>query len=129
MFPQVGVDYIGIVGVELDAVRAGVGVHVQDLLPGLAAITAAKHAAFAVRTIRPAHAGDIDGARIGGMHDDAAHLAHVFEANMGPALAAIHRLEDAIAGAEIGAVQPFAGADIDDIRMRGGHGDVAHGTG
>jgi hypothetical protein len=128
VFPEVGVQDVGIIGVELDAVRAGIGVHVQNLFPRCPAVAAAKHAAFAVRAIRAPHAGDIDGGWIGGVHDDAAHLAHVLEPDMGPALAAIHRLENAIAGAEIGTVQAFACADIDHIGMRRRHGDIAYRT-
>ena len=51
------------------------------------------------------------------MNDQAPHLLHVREPDVDPCGAAIDRLEDPVADAEIRAVQTFTGADVQDVRV------------
>ena len=63
------------------------------------------------------------------MDDDAADLLDVAETDVRPGAAAVGRLEDAVADAEVGTVQAFAASDVEDVGMRRRDGDVADRSG
>ena len=50
--------------------------------------------------------------------DDLRDLLAVAQAEVRPRLAGVGGLVDAVAGREVGALQPFAAADVDDVRVR-----------
>ncbi len=62
--------------------------------------------------------GDEDDLRVRRMDDDAADLLDVGQTDPRPGFAAVGRLEDAVADAEIRPVEAFAGADVDHLGMR-----------
>ena len=72
------------------------------------------------------HACDEDDAGVRGMHHEASNLLDIREADVLPGPAAVGRLEDAVADAEVRPVQALAAADIQHVGMRRGDRDVAH---
>src|SRR5689334_4391787 len=61
---------------------------------------------------------DVDEIGIVGMDDDVADLLRTSEPDVLPGLPAIARLEHAIALRDVGSHVRFAGADVDDARIR-----------
>ena len=60
---------------------------------------------------------------------DLRDLLAVAQAEMRPGFARVGRFVDAVADGQIGPMQAFAAADIDDVRIRNRHRDRADGTG
>ncbi len=96
-------------------------------MPGLAAVGGAKEAAFGVGAIGMAESGDEDDVGIGGMDDDFADGAGIFEAYVFPGFAGIDRFVDAVALGEIATDAGFAGANVDGVGIGGGDGEGADG--
>ena len=67
--------------------------------------------------------------RISRVHRDLGDLLPVTQSQMGPGLARIARLIDPISHRKIRTLQPFAAADVDDVRIGDRHRDRTHGTG
>src|SRR5436190_3950961 len=76
--------------------RAGVLVHEQHALPGLAAVLRAIDAALGLRAVTVALRGDEDDVGIGRVDHDAADAAGRFETHVRPCAAGVRRLVDAI---------------------------------
>ena len=85
-------------------------------------------AAFGIGVVDVAESGDINAVGIGRVDDDAADLARAFETDMGPGLARVGGFEHADAVGVLAADIGLAGADIDDVRVRGSHRDGADGA-
>ena len=73
--------------------------------------------------------GDEDDVGVGGIDGDCADLLGVAQAEVGPGLARVGGLVDAVAGGEVGAGEAFAAADVDDVGIGGSDGDGADGAG
>src|SRR4029078_7293709 len=78
---------------EVDRARAVVDV--EDPRPGLAAVRRLVDAALRVVRVEVAGGGDVDGARIARVHEDASDVVRIGEAQVAPGLPAVRRLEDA----------------------------------
>src|SRR5579863_1919455 len=68
------------------------------------------------------HGGE-DTIRIARIDRQRRNLLPVNQTEMSPGLARIRRFVDAIAYRKIGSVQSLAAADVNDVRIGGGHGD------
>src|SRR5262249_31314122 len=66
---------------------------------------------------------------IGRIDDDRGDLLGILEPGILPGLATIGRLVEPVADGEIGALQTFAGADVNDVGIGRAHRKVTDGTG
>ena len=114
--PEHGVHDVGVRGIEGDVDAAGVLVLVEHLLEGLAAVGGAEEAALRVGAVRMAQHRDEQAVRVARIDDDLRNLLAVAQAQVRPGLAGVGGLVDAVAGGEVGALQPLAAADVDDVR-------------
>src|SRR5205823_5556406 len=105
--------------------RAGVLVGPEDFLPRRAAVARAEHAALRVRAVRMAERCGVDDVRVGRMHDHAADLLRIVEADVRPRLPAVGRLVHAVALGDVGAHVGLAAADVNHLRIRRRHGQRA----
>src|SRR5262249_17878642 len=113
--PQVGVECLRVPRVERERDRAGVLVLVQHLLPATAAIRGPEHAALLVWAIRMSEDGHVDTVRILRINEHGTNLLAVTKPQVLPALAPIDRFVDAVAHGQIGSLQPFAAAHVNDL--------------
>ncbi len=93
-------------------------VHEQHLLPGLAAVPGAEHAALGVGAPHMAQHGHEYDVGVGGIDDDPRDLSHVTQPHELPALARVGRHEHAATVHYVIARVPFPGAHPDDVRVR-----------
>ena len=84
----------------------------------LAAVGRAEDAALRVRAVRMAEHRDEDAVGIARIDGDLRDLLAVAQAEVRPGLAGVGGLVDAVADGEVGALQAFAAADVDDVRVR-----------
>ena len=82
-------------------------------------------AAIGIGVIDMAESGDVNAIGVGRVDHNASDLARGFEADMGPGLARVGGFEHADAIGVLAADIGLAGADVDDVRIRRGHGDGA----
>ena len=87
--PEHGVDGLGIARVEGEVHGAGALVLVEYLLPGLAAIGGAEHAALGVGTVGVAEHGDEEAVGIARVHEDGGDLLGVAQSEVTPRLAGV----------------------------------------
>ena len=125
-------------GREDDARVGGIGREVDDAgrivdgeraPPALAAVAGAEHAAFRVRSEQVPERRDQHDIRIARVDEDLADVARALEADVTPALAAVARAVDAVAGGDVVARVRLAGADVEDARIRRRNRERADGTG
>jgi hypothetical protein len=95
----------------------------KDLLPGLATVERTVDAALGVRFVDVAESGDVDAVGVGGIDGDLADLTGFGEADVMPGLAGVSGFEDTDAVGVLAADVGLAGADVDDVRIRGCDGD------
>ena len=100
-------------------------IEVEDLLPGRPAVDGLEDSALDVGAVRVAQRRHVDDVGVVRVNDQAADLLHVGEADVLPVLTEVGRLEDTVPYRQIGAVEPFAGAHVDDVRMRGRDREIA----
>ena len=127
--PEDGVDGLGIARVEGEVHGAGALVLVEHFLPGLAAIGGAEDAALRIWTVGVAEHGDEEAVRIARVHEDGGDLLSVAQSEVTPRLAGVSGFVHAVADGEIGTLEAFAAAYVDDVGIGGGEGDGADGTG
>ena len=127
--PEDGVDGLGIARVEGEIDGAGVFVLVEHLLPGLAAVGGAEDAALRVGAVGVAEHGDEEAVGIVRVDEDGGNLLAVAQAEVAPGLAGVGRFVHAVADGEVGALQAFAAADVDDVGVGGRDGEGADGAG
>src|SRR5581483_8141692 len=125
--PHGGVENVRVGGIERDIDGAGLVVHIDDLLPGLAAVGGAEEAAFGVRAPGVAEGRDEDDVGIARVHDDAGDVARVVEADVRPGLTGVHGFIHPVAEGDVAANAGFAGADVDDVGIGRRHGNAADG--
>src|SRR5262249_57186345 len=80
-------------------------------------------------SIRMTEHSDQDSIGIAGVYDYSADLLGVGQPHVTPGLAAISGLVDSIASRQVRALEPFAGADVYDIRIGGSDCQRADGPG
>ena len=118
--PHPGVEYARVGGVHRQVRRARVRVHLEDELPGLAAVFGAIHAALRVRCPDLALDGDVGEIGVGRMHLDLGDLAGLRQPHERERLARVRRLPEPLAlRRRHAADRRLAGADVDDVRIRG----------
>ena len=116
--PRAGDDDVRILLRHLQARATGVLIDEQHVLPGLAAVFAAEHAAFLLRTGGAAERADEHEVFVRRMDDDRADAAGVGKSHLRPRLAGVGRLVDAVAHHVHVADRPgFTGAGPHDIRI------------
>ena len=103
------------------------GVDVEGLLPGLAAIGGHEDAAFLVGAGVVAERADVGDVGVEGIEGDAGDVVGVLEAEVAPGLAAVERFVDAVAEANAVAGVGLAGAEPDDVGVMRVDGDIADG--
>ena len=123
VLPHPGVEDLGVRGIDGQVAGPGLGIDVEDLLPGLAAVERPVDAAVLVRAPEVALGGDVDDVGIDRVDDDAADEAGLGQAHVLPGLAGVLGLVDAVAGGHGIAGRGLARADPDDIgvALRDGH--------
>ncbi len=127
-FPGSRDQRVGVGGVHAEAGAAGIGVDEQRAGPGLAAVGGLENTALLLRAGEAAGGAHVDDIGIGGVHDDAADAAGFVEAHMGPGLAGVGRLVDAVAHHVAIADGPgFAGPGPDDVVIRARERERADG--
>ena len=116
--PQNRVDIVGIGGIECQIYRAGVLILIKHLLPSLAAVGGAKHAALHIGTIRMAKHGHENAVRIARVHQNRRNLLSIPQSKMPPGFARIGGFVHSVANREIRPLHTLAAANINDIRLR-----------
>ena len=123
--PQRREHHVRVLPIDLDVDGAGLVVAEQHLLPRLAAVGALEDAALVARLAVAAEVGDEDDVGIGRMDADLRDRVGVREADVGPRLAGVGRLVDAVARLDVAADARLAHADEDDVGIGFGDGDGA----
>ena len=116
--PDGGVEHAGVAGVQADVDGAGVLAHEEHALPGIAAVHRPEDAALLVRPEGVSERRDVDDVGILGVHPHGADLAALAQADVGPRLAAVGRLVDAVALSEVGPDAALPRAHVDDVGVR-----------
>ena len=116
-FPEHGVDRVRVVRRELQVRATRVLVLGEHLFKRQAAVRGAVDPSLGVRSIGVAEDRDKQPLGVPRIDDDARDLLPVAEAEVRPGRAGVRGLVDAVAGGEVGALQSFAGADVDDVRV------------
>src|SRR5260370_5174481 len=101
----------------------------KDVLPVLAPIWRWENPAVGVGAVGMAKSSDEGNIGIGGMDNDGANVASVFQSDVVPGFAAIVRTVDAVTERDIAANAGFAITDINYIRIGIGDGNSADGRG
>ena len=115
--PQCRVQDVGIAGIEGDVDAAGLGVLVEDLLPGLAAVAGAEDPAlFVVGKGMPQRSDEGD-VRILRVDDQASDGMGIGQADEFPGRAGIDRLVHAVTAHDIAADAGFAGSNVNHVRV------------
>ena len=96
---------------------------------GLAAVGGAVEAALGVGAVGVAEDGDEELVGIARIDGDLRDLLAVAQAEVGPGLAGVGGFVDAVADGEIGTLESFAAADVDDVGIGGSDGESADGAG
>src|SRR5229473_4217189 len=127
--PQHRVNRLRVRGIESEIGGAGVFVLVENFLESLSPVGGAENAALGVGAVRMALGGDENAVGIFRVDEDRGDLLRVVEVlQMRPGFSSVGRFVDTIAGREIGALQSFAAADIDDVRIGRSNGESADGA-
>src|SRR5689334_9204069 len=87
--PQGREEDAGIVGIHGQLIASGLFIPKQNLLPGLSSIRRAKDSSFGVRAVGVAQSGYQNNVRIARVHDHAANVVRIMQANVPPAFAAV----------------------------------------
>src|SRR6266581_1568385 len=128
-FPHRSKENVGILRIKNDVDAAGAVVQVENFLPGFAAIAGAENSALGVFAVGMAQSGDEGDVGIGGMNDDLADVARVFQPNVVPGLAGVVRTVNTITEGDVATNAGFARADINDIGIGVRDRDAADGGG
>src|SRR5205814_8787540 len=115
----------GVRRIHREVGRAGGVVAEQDLGPRLAAVCGLVNPALGVWPERTALRGDVGDVGVCRMNTDARNLLRLGEADEGPGLTTIRRLEDAVAVGDVAADRVLACPHVDDVAIRFAHPDRA----
>src|SRR5712664_2054568 len=128
--PQHRVDRLRICGIESEIGCAGVFVLVENFLESLAAVGGAEDAALGVGTVGMSFGGNENAVGIFRIDEDRGDLLGVAEVlQMRPGFSGVGGFVNAIAGREIRALQTFATAGVNDVRIGWSNGQRADGAG
>src|SRR5207244_3452455 len=86
---------------------------------------AAEETALFVRAVRMAQRGNKNDVGVFRIDDDGTDVARVFQSEVLPCLASVHRLVHAVAIADVAANAGLARTHIDDVVIGRGNGDAA----
>ena len=114
-----------ILRIKHDVDGAGAIIEIKNFFPGLAAIARAENAALRVGAVSVAESRNKNDVGIRGMNDQRTDVTRVFEADVGPRLAAVGGFVDAVAKRNVAADAGFAGADVNDVGIGIGNVDGA----
>src|SRR6516165_10628300 len=103
--------------------RTGIGVAIEHLAPGLAAVARTEDPAFLACTEHIAEYRDIDEIGVVGMDLDAANESGFTEAQMAPGAAGISRFVNAVAPGHVEPDLGLPGAGINHVRVRASDGE------
>src|SRR5205823_1937375 len=123
--PEGGVDDARIGGVDDHVGAAGVRVLVEDALEGFSAVDGAEDPALLVWTIWMPEHGDEEAVGILRIDGDLRNLLALPKAKVLPAPPAVDGSVDPVSRGQVGPLQAFAAAHIDDVRVRKRDGDGA----
>ena len=113
--------------IEEDIDAAGGVVDEENALPCLAAIDRLKDASLLLRTIRMSECRDERAVGVRWIDRNARDASGLLQANVRPALAGIRRPVHAKADGDVASNERLAGADPDDVRIRGRDSNRADG--
>ncbi len=125
--PHGGVHHRGVGGIPGEIHGPGRIVHVQLLLPMLAAVGRQVHAALGVGAEHVPHRGHQHPIRIVRIHQNAPDVVGGLEPDVGPRIPGIVRPVDSVAGGNVVARSDLSGSDVDDVGIGRGDGQGAHG--
>ena len=120
--PHAGEEGAGVGRIDHQVAGAGLLVHEEHVLPGDAAVERAVDAALGLGRVAVADRRRVDDVRVGRVHDDAADPARSLQPHVGPRLAGVQRLPDAVADRHVGADERLAGPGPHDVGVRRRHG-------
>src|SRR5215213_1694671 len=124
-FPQRCVDDFRVLGIDRDVDRAAIGISIEDLAPGRAAVARLVHAAIWALTAVAPESADQDFVAIVRVNADAREVLHRLEADIFPRLARVGRFVDAVSGHDVAAKLGLASCEIHYIRVGFAHCDAA----
>src|SRR5207248_8017786 len=110
-------------GVHRQVDAPGVLVQRQDVPPGAPAVGGLEEAALLAGLPQVAQGGDVGGAGVLRVDDDAADVARGAQPGVGPGLPAVGGAVDPVAPGNAVAGVGLAGADPDHVGVGRGHGD------
>ena len=125
LLPHRGVDDVGVGGIDVDVLAAGVGVLEQDALECLAAVGGPEDAALFVGTVGMTERGDEEAIRIPRVDGNLRDLLRVAQSEVRPRRAGVRRFVDAVADRKVRPRQPFTTSDVQDVRIGWRHRDPA----
>src|SRR5467141_3079378 len=127
--PQHRVNRLRIRGIESKVGGASVLILVEDFLERLAAVGRTENAALGVRAVGMSFGGDKNAVGIFRVDEDRGDLLGVAEVwQMRPGFSGIGGFVYAIAGREIGALQSFATAHVNNVRIGRSNSQCANGA-
>ena len=127
--PKSRINGLGVARFEGQIDRARILVAVEDPLPAIPPVEAAKHSALGVRAVGVAqHCGE-DAIGVRRVHHERRDLLAVLKPQVPPGLAAVCGLVDSVAHRQVGSLQTLAASYVDGARVGGGDCDRAHRTG
>ena len=129
LFPQAGVNDVGVFRIEREIRSAGVLVFREHLLEGAAAVGRAIDAALRAWPVRVTEDRGEQPVGVARIDDDHRDLLPIAQAEVRPRLAGVGRFVDAVAHRQIRPRQPLAAADVDDVRVGRRDGDRANRAG
>ena len=122
-----GVQDVRIAIIDRQVDRAAGVVDEQFLLPGMSAVGRLEDAAFLIGCAQVAERGYPDDVGIGGVDDDAGDVLGVAQTHVGPGIAAVGGLVDAVAPVGAAGERIIAGAHPDHVGIRRRHRERADG--
>ncbi len=115
--PQCREQDVGIAGIEHDVDATGLGVLIEHLLPGLAAILRAENAALFVVGKGMSERRDEGNVRILGIHREPPDGVRVGKANKLPGFTSVNRFVHSVAADNVAANACFSRSHINDVRI------------
>src|SRR6266516_4204013 len=113
--PECRVNDFRIVGIEHQVSDAGGVVAVENLSPGLSAISRLVDTAIGARTKYVSLSSNVDNIGVRGMHADPRYLSRIRQANRRPGFPAVRAAPDAVTMRHVAAYRILAGSDVDDV--------------
>src|SRR5262249_18487438 len=110
-------DNVGVAGIDEHVIGADVFVFPEDFLEALAAVGGAEDAALFVGSVGMSGDSRKDLVGVMGINGELGNLLALAKPQGCPGLAGIGGFVDAVANGEVRAMQPFAAAHVDNVRI------------